>query len=104
MWKYREQQNHLPMESMQVTIIHLLGCLNGGAQIRPESGTSAKELVAELEKMYSCLPSSKPQDDPRVTSCYSEWLGGEDSQKAQQMLHSKYKAVEKNVNALGIKW
>lgn len=80
------------------------GCLNGGAQIRPESGTSAKELVAELEEMYGCLPSSKPQDDPRVMSCYSEWLGGQDSQKAQQMLHSKYKAVEKNVNALGIKW
>lgn len=92
------------MKCIQVTVIDLLGCLNGGAQIRPESGVSAKELVANLEEMYGCLPSCQPQDDPRVASCYSEWLGGQDSQKTQQMLHTKYKAVEKNVSALGIKW
>lgn len=82
----------------------LVGCLNGGAQVRPESGTSSKELVAKLEEAYESLPVSKPHDDQRVLSCYSEWLGGHDSQKAHQLLHAKYKAVEKNVNALGIKW
>ncbi|KAG0716324.1 Cytosolic Fe-S cluster assembly factor NARFL [Chionoecetes opilio] len=80
------------------------GCLNGGAQIRPESGTSSKELVAQLEEAYERLPVSRPRDDQRVQSCYSEWLGGHDSQKAHQLLHANYKAVEKNVNALGIKW
>lgn len=80
------------------------GCLNGGAQVRPESGVSSKELVAKLEEVYQSLPTSRPHDDQRVLSCYSEWLGGHDSEKAHQVLHAKYKAVEKNVNALGIKW
>lgn len=85
-------------------VSYLVGCLNGGAQIRPESGMSSKELVAKLEETYESLPVSRPHDDPRVLSCYSEWLGGHDSQKAHQLLHAKYKAVEKTVNALGIKW
>ena len=83
---------------------YLLGCLNGGAQVRPESGSSSKELVAKLEEVYQSLHVSKSDNNRRVLSCYSEWLGGQDSPKAHQLLHAKYKAVEKNVNALGIKW
>ena len=83
---------------------YLVGCLNGGAQVRPESGVSSKELVAKLEEVYQNLPVLRPHDDQRVQSCYSEWLGGHDSEKTREVLHAKYKAVEKNVNALGIKW
>ncbi|KAK7067080.1 hypothetical protein SK128_025288, partial [Halocaridina rubra] len=80
------------------------GCLNGGAQIRPENNTSSKALVARLEEAYASLPTISPADDPRVAECYSEWLGEEDSAKAQKFLHTKYKAVEMSTNALGIKW
>ncbi|XP_027223103.2 cytosolic Fe-S cluster assembly factor narfl [Penaeus vannamei] len=80
------------------------GCLNGGAQVRPESGTSAKELVAKLEEAYTLLPTVNPSEDPKVPACYSEWLGGPTSEKAQKLLHTQYKAVEKSTNVLGIKW
>ncbi|XP_042240301.1 cytosolic Fe-S cluster assembly factor narfl-like isoform X2 [Homarus americanus] len=80
------------------------GCLNGGAQIRPDSGTSVKDLISKLEEAYELLPSVNPSNDLRVENCYSEWLGGADSEKTQMLLHTKYKAVEKTTNALGIKW
>ncbi|KAK8730600.1 hypothetical protein OTU49_007829 [Cherax quadricarinatus] len=80
------------------------GCLNGGAQIRPDGGTSAKDLVSKLEETYELLPAIKPNEDPRIPLCYSEWLGGADSAKAQKQLRTNYKAVEKSTNVLGIKW
>lgn len=80
------------------------GCLNGGAQIRPDGATSSKELVAQLEEAYMSLPNVQALDDPRVGECYSEWLGGVESEKAHSHLRTKYKAVEMSVSALGIKW
>ncbi|XP_071542141.1 cytosolic Fe-S cluster assembly factor narfl isoform X2 [Panulirus ornatus] len=80
------------------------GCLNGGAQIRPDSTLPAKDLVSKLQEAYDLLPSVSPGEDPRVMTCYSEWLGGADSEKAEKLLHANYKAVEKVTNALGIKW
>ena len=35
---------------------------------------------------------------------YSEWLGGKDSAKAHEMLHTQYHEVEKFISALTIKW
>ncbi|XP_069167151.1 cytosolic Fe-S cluster assembly factor narfl [Procambarus clarkii] len=80
------------------------GCLNGGAQIRPDSGTSSKDLVSKLQEAYELLPTINPSEDHRVPSIYSEWLGGEDSQKAQKCLRANYNAVEKATHVLGIKW
>ncbi|XP_066984193.1 cytosolic Fe-S cluster assembly factor narfl isoform X2 [Macrobrachium rosenbergii] len=80
------------------------GCLNGGAQIRPENTLSTKELISQLETTYSSLPTTDMNSDPRIEMCYSEWLGGADSEKALKMLHTKYKAVEASTSALGIKW
>ncbi|CAL4105050.1 unnamed protein product [Meganyctiphanes norvegica] len=80
------------------------GCLNGGAQLRPEFGTSAKELVAKLEEQYTSLPVVEPSSDPRISNIYSEWLGGANSEKANNMLNTTYKEVEKSTNVLGIKW
>ena len=33
-----------------------------------------------------------------------DWLGGSESDKARQMLHTQYHEVEKFVSALTIKW
>lgn len=79
------------------------GCLNGGAQIRPEKGQQQRELTAELEQMYRSLPKSTPDNDD-VKFIYDEFLNGVESEKAQQLLHTSYHAVEKMSTALNIKW
>ncbi|KAF9822426.1 hypothetical protein SFRURICE_017701 [Spodoptera frugiperda] len=80
------------------------GCLNGGAQVRPVTGESGRELVAQLEAMYSQLPLATPTDNKLVRKLYADWLDGRDSDKAKAMLHTTYHAVEKSDIALNIKW
>ncbi|XP_072167702.1 cytosolic Fe-S cluster assembly factor narfl-like [Diadema setosum] len=80
------------------------GCLNGGGQIKPEEGTSDKDLIAEVEDMYSSAPTRLPEENAMVQQLYEEWLGGMDSGKSRTALHTQYHEVEKNINALNIKW
>ncbi|XP_075969136.1 putative cytosolic Fe-S cluster assembly factor GL21135 [Anticarsia gemmatalis] len=80
------------------------GCLNGGAQVRPTTGESGRELAAQLEAMYADLPLATPSDNKLVRKLYAEWLDGKDSDKAAAMLHTNYHAVEKSDIALNIKW
>ena len=54
--------------------------------------------------MYKNIPTSIPTDDNRVHNIYLEWLNGRTSAKVNQLLHTTYKEIEKNVTALGIKW
>lgn len=81
----------------------LLGCANGGAQIRPSSGFS-KELLSEVEQLYYSVPVKKPKENEFITELYDSWLGGSDTLKAKQMLHTQYHAIEKSSNPLLIKW
>ncbi|CAH3188973.1 unnamed protein product [Porites evermanni] len=80
------------------------GCLNGGGQIRPGDGETSKELLSRLDELYNSLRSRKPSENPAVEKLYDEWLGGESSEKAREMLHTKYHEVEKLNTALNIKW
>lgn len=80
------------------------GCLNGGAQVRPKEGITAKEITQELEKMYLDLPVMTPKENKTVRDLYEKWLGGQDSDKSNTVLHTQYHAVEKAPNALNIKW
>lgn len=80
------------------------GCLNGGGQIRPGDGETSKELIGRLGELYNSLRSRKPSENPAVEKLYKEWLGGESSQKAKEMLHTNYHEVEKLNTALNIKW
>lgn len=82
------------------------GCLNGGAQIRPEQGTSTRELCAHLEEMYRDLPESlsAQTDEAAFQKMYSIFFGGYQSDKAAKLLHTQYHAVEKINTALNIKW
>ncbi|XP_035225411.1 cytosolic Fe-S cluster assembly factor narfl-like isoform X2 [Stegodyphus dumicola] len=79
------------------------GCINGGAQIRP-MGESPKELLLKVEQLYHSLPVKNPAQDSLLKDLYEDWLGGEDTGKAKQMLHTQYHAVQKMNNALLIKW
>lgn len=79
------------------------GCLNGGAQIRPEKNQQQRELTAELEQIYRSLPKSTPDND-EVKTIYEDFLDGRGTEKVQEVLHTNYHAVEKMTTALNIKW
>ncbi|XP_035911220.1 probable cytosolic Fe-S cluster assembly factor AGAP009023 [Anopheles stephensi] len=80
------------------------GCLNGGAQIRPEEGKNARELTAELEHMYRSLPQSNPENES-VQTMYTTFFDSDgDLNKRQSLLHTSYHQIEKINSALNIKW
>lgn len=85
-----------------VLIQFVSGCLNGGAQVRPQEGPQ-KELTARLENLYEGLASHNPKLNPLVQEIYN-WLGGMGSDKTVANLHTSYHAVEKMNTALNIKW
>lgn len=81
--------------------------MNGGAQVRPTGGTSAKDLILKLEEMYNSLPckSIDMDDTQSLDELYDTWLGGaKDGDERHPVLHTTYHAIEKNINALNIKW
>jgi iron only hydrogenase large subunit-like protein len=80
------------------------GCVNGGGQIKPTTEESSKELIEVVTQLYNSLKCYRPEEDEHVQEVYEKWLGGENSEKCQEILHTSYHAVEKNVTALGIKW
>jgi iron only hydrogenase large subunit-like protein len=80
------------------------GCVNGGGQIKPTAEESSKELIEVVTQLYNSLKCYRPEEDEHVQEVYEKWLGGENSEKCQEILHTSYHAVEKNVTALGIKW
>ena len=82
----------------------ILGCLNGGGQLRAGEGETAKELLTRLQDVYKQPASRDPRHSDFIATLYTDWLGGEDSDKARAMLHTSYKEVEKMTNALTIKW
>lgn len=79
------------------------GCLNGGAQIRPGAGDTARELVLQLAQVYQNLPQSDV-DSSETKDVYQNFLDGSSSDKAKSLLHTSYHAVEKMNTALNIKW
>ncbi|KAK2585786.1 hypothetical protein KPH14_010391 [Odynerus spinipes] len=80
------------------------GCLNGGAQIRPQDNVQPRELALKLETMYHDLPMSVPEENVAVNKLYKTWLGGEHTDKAIAYLHTQYHEIEKMNTALAIKW
>ena len=78
--------------------------MNGGGQLRPEDGQSAKDLLNTVTELYEALPVVDVGVDPAVDAMYQDWLEGVGSEKAQKMLHTKYHEVEKITSALNIKW
>lgn len=83
------------------------GCLNGGAQIRPEQGMTTKELCSSLEDTHKDLPTTAldaQSDDVTFQKLYNFFFGGYQSDKAAKLLHTNYHAVEKMNTALNIKW
>ncbi|KAM0733431.1 putative cytosolic Fe-S cluster assembly factor [Formica fusca] len=80
------------------------GCLNGGAQIRPEGNVQPRELASILENAYHKLPLSKPDKNKVVQNLYKTWLGGEHTDKVSANFSTQYHEIEKMNTALAIKW
>ncbi|XP_012057524.1 PREDICTED: probable cytosolic Fe-S cluster assembly factor CPIJ010948 isoform X1 [Atta cephalotes] len=80
------------------------GCLNGGAQIRPNGNVQPRELALTLEIMYHKLPLSKPEENKVVQNLYKTWLGGEHTDKVNAYFNTQYHEIQKMNTALAIKW
>ncbi|XP_024524681.1 protein NAR1 [Selaginella moellendorffii] len=81
------------------------GCLNGGGQIKPKEGQSAKELIQNLESAYLQEVEMKdPFDNPIVKSLYDSWLGEPASLSSKRVLSTEYHHREKNVTSQLANW
>lgn len=79
------------------------GCLNGGGQLKAPD-IEGKELLQQVERLYSIVRTEAPEDAPGVQELYQHWLQGEDSEQARHLLHTQYHAVEKTNSGLSIRW
>ncbi|GAB1607765.1 cytosolic Fe-S cluster assembly factor narfl-like [Argonauta hians] len=82
------------------------GCNNGGGQIRNASATqdAAKDTLCQVEELYNSVDVVEPTEVKEVEKLYSEWLGGRNTEKCAEMLHTQYHHIEKNTSALSLKW
>ncbi|KAA8519200.1 hypothetical protein F0562_013456 [Nyssa sinensis] len=81
------------------------GCLNGGGQIKPKPGQSAKELIQSLETIYmENVLVADPFENPLIKSLYDEWLEQPGSEKAKGLMHTEYHPVVKSITAQLQNW
>ncbi|CAA3030689.1 NAR1 [Olea europaea subsp. europaea] len=81
------------------------GCLNGGGQIKPKPGQSAKDLIQLLENTYSeNVLVADPFENPLTKSLYNEWLEQPGSEKAKRHLHTEYHPVVKSISSQLQNW
>lgn len=74
------------------------GCLNGGGQIKPKMGQSAKEVIQLLENIYmQDVKVAEPFDNPIVKGLYGEWLGQPGSETARRFMHTEYHPILKSI-------
>ncbi|KAJ3062758.1 hypothetical protein HDU99_005108, partial [Rhizoclosmatium hyalinum] len=94
------------------------GCVNGGGQLKPDifdaqgnviEGPASKEYVQGAESIYQSVGKvlyMEPEVNASVVHLYQHWLGGLDSQRSRDMLHTQYHEIAKltQVNGLNVKW
>ncbi|KAL6200873.1 hypothetical protein ACLB2K_024588 [Fragaria x ananassa] len=81
------------------------GCLNGGGQIKPKPGQSAKQMIPLLQAAYADnVLVSDPFGNPIVQSLYNEWLEKPGSDKAKQLMHTEYHPIVKSITSQLHNW
>ncbi|KAM7530854.1 hypothetical protein LguiB_034264 [Lonicera macranthoides] len=81
------------------------GCLNGGGQIKPRQGQSAKDLIQSLETTYmENVLVADPFDNPLTRGIYEEWLEQPGSEKAKRHIHTEYHPVVKSITSQLQNW
>jgi len=84
--------------------MHVVGCLNGGGQLKPQLEESSRDLLSHVDSVYRSIPVRSPWNSDLMSHLYEDWLGGVDCEMARQRLHTQYRAVLKTTNALSLKW
>lgn len=82
----------------------LLGCLNGGAQLKAQDGQTQKELLGAVQKIYNEIKASFPEQNSQVTSLYECISADSKSGKSLKVLQTQFHEIKKNVVPLNIKW
>jgi len=80
------------------------GCLNGGAQLRPEQDGSSKDLITSLEEKHHNLTKCLPEDNMELKQLLSQWSLDTNTDQRQSLVMTEYHEVEKMTNGLAIKW
>ncbi|MCD7464843.1 hypothetical protein HAX54_053495 [Datura stramonium] len=81
------------------------GCLNGGGQIKPQPGQSAKELIQLLDMAYvENVVVADPFNSPIAKGLYSEWLEKPGSEETKRYLHTEYHPVVKSITSQLQNW
>ncbi|XP_008328122.1 cytosolic Fe-S cluster assembly factor narfl [Cynoglossus semilaevis] len=80
------------------------GCLNGGGQIKALPDHNQKDLLQKVEELYKAECPLTPEEDTRVAEIYQSWLHSVGEERAKELLHTRYHAVEKQTNGLILKW
>ncbi|XP_072098747.1 nuclear prelamin A recognition factor [Mobula birostris] len=80
------------------------GCLNGKGQAMTESRKMDKDLLHQMEDVYSSLPVHLPETDLHVQMLYQEWLEGRNSTKVHEVLHRQYHVLSEALTSVDIKW
>ncbi|KAM6155540.1 cytosolic iron-sulfur assembly component 3 isoform 1-T1 [Rhynchocyon petersi] len=79
------------------------GCLNGGGQLRA-SDAQGRELLHQVEQLYTSVRTQLPEEAPGVLELYEHWLQGQGSDRASRLLHTQYHTVERAGSSFNIKW
>lgn len=80
------------------------GCLSGRGQAQAEDGRPDKALLRQMEGIYAHIPVRPPEASAHVQALYQEWLGGADSPRAQEALHTVYGGPGHPAHSRDIKW
>lgn len=80
------------------------GCLSGRGQAQAEDGRTDKALLRQMEGIYAHIPVRPAETSAHVQALYQEWLGGADSPRAQETLHTAYGDSGHPTHSRDIKW
>ncbi|XP_005934439.2 nuclear prelamin A recognition factor isoform X1 [Haplochromis burtoni] len=89
---HRMRKGHVPYQLVEVLSCPG-GCLSGRGQAESEGGAGRldKALVNQMEEIYSSLPVRLPEFNPTLHTLYQDWLEGQDSSQARNLLHTEYR-------------
>lgn len=80
------------------------GCLNGGAQIRPDDGQTSKELISRLEDSLAGMKKQLPEQNQMVDVVRKKVNPDGNLDAEKHLLYTEYHEVEKMTSSLLIKW
>ncbi|XP_036919662.1 nuclear prelamin A recognition factor [Sturnira hondurensis] len=80
------------------------GCLSGRGQAQAEDGRADRALLRQMEGIYAAIPVRPPESSAHVQELYQEWLGGADSPRVQEALHTAYQGPGQPASSRDIKW